>query len=140
MKKAFIKYPLFLCVLLLSITSQLFAQIHKEAAFHVPTKTLKESKNLSAITEVSNQFFFTSSSLDGKGNNFFAYDEENVEEEESFITPKKNVETTSYFTIPFFGCYTRLILLDLPQVLHFCKHYSHFFSINLNIIFCVFRI
>ncbi|MDR6560507.1 MULTISPECIES: hypothetical protein [unclassified Arcicella] len=140
MKKAFIKYPLFLCVLLLSLTSQLFAQTHKEAAFHLPKNTLEESQNLSVSTEVPFQFFFSTSSLDGKGNTFFAYDEENIEEEESFVTPKKNAEAGSYFTIPFFGWYTGFTLLDLPQVLLFCKHYSPFFSVDLNIVFCVFRI
>ncbi len=134
MIKAHIKYLITLCILLLSVSSQLVANTHPRTNLHASSDD--NIRNLQ-----SNINTYMSASFGNSENTFFDYDEKIEEDKEySIILQKKNLENTYISSTLFYSWYNKFFLLSNIKVSHFSKHLSHFSYHKLFIVFQVFRI
>ncbi|CAN5915810.1 hypothetical protein BH24BAC1_BH24BAC1_10490 [soil metagenome] len=138
MIRSFLKYLLSLCILLLSVYGQLYAQTYQEFDRSSLIQILKGTE-LASYGIQQNDLASTYSSSDRERHlNLEATDIE--EEKNKFASSRKKVASSIFFSAAFFAlllanffCYVKTCLLS-------CKHFSYTLSKRRYLIFEVFRI
>lgn len=141
MIKAFLKYVLPLCIILLAFLGQLIAHAPEGSAYFASTNQLKSSV-LAGLDQVQhNHFLFIKPAgpVSKKGNYEITATEKEAEEVES-TSSKKYSESSTFFTAILAGQILQYLFSPLESYLAFCKNFSFFTSHRWYLIFRVFRI
>jgi len=141
MIKAYIKHLLSLCILLLSVYSQLYAHTFQDGIRHSSIKNLLKSDHASFGIVQNSQtqvLKFVSASKEKENHKIDAAEIE--EEDYEYISFKKLLENSNYFATVFYALVFGCLGLFLSQRLLACKHALYFFSYKLFLLFRVIRI
>jgi len=140
MIRAFLKYLLSLCILLLSVYSHLYAQTYQGFTSYSLLKKLKGSEHAS-IGAVQNDQAFSFKYASPVPEKSFKVEATDIEEEDyKFISFKKYLESNSYFTAAFYALALAFFFRYIKTSLLFCKHFSYTLSQRRYLLFQVFRI
>ncbi|GEO05954.1 hypothetical protein AAE02nite_36180 [Adhaeribacter aerolatus] len=141
MIKAFLKYLLPLCIVLLAFLGQLTAHAPTDSAYLSPVNQLKRSVQASlALGQPEYSFLIKATDSDTrKGSKIVATVEKEAEEVES-SSAKKFLESSTFFTAVLSGQIFAYLFKSLEKYLAFCKSYSSFSSHRWYLLFRVFRI
>lgn len=137
MLKAFVKYLLFLWILLLGGLNPLSAHMDMEKACH----SLKETKHVSFDTQRHDEAFIGKTSSHGSEESSKFQITNNEEKEEEITFSKKYSASSNFFTAIFYAFILGYFLRNPKNSLPFCRYFSHFSSLrSFNLLFCVFRL
>jgi hypothetical protein len=141
MNKAFTKYLLLLCILLLSGCSHLYAQ-QWESTSSPSNQTTKGFIKGPSIGSFQNDLalHLKIAAPGAEKDQSQVYSIESESEEDKSGSFRKMVESSIYFTALLYANILAFLLGLLASVLHFCKHFSNFSAHRLYLIFGVFRI
>ncbi|QHT71046.1 hypothetical protein GXP67_32540 [Rhodocytophaga rosea] len=135
-----VRFFLFLCILLLSGYSQIFAHTAKESAFYSQTDNLTASEQVNSGIIQTDQTFVTKPSTSGtqqKPVTQFADIE--VEEDES-LSSRKYTEISYYVTSIFYARILEYFFRNLNKGFLFRKHISNISPLRWHLVIQVFRI
>ena len=143
MAKAFLKYLLILCILLLSGYGHLSAQISKENTVGSTIKSLYGLEVASIHTTQKDQTLVVSSSSSSgtaKENHKKVVTAEYEIEEDDSVSFKRFLETNSYLTAIVYAFTFAYLFRCINKCFSITKHLSHFSSYRWHIVIQVFRI
>ncbi|WP_345160448.1 hypothetical protein [Pontibacter saemangeumensis] len=140
MVKPFLKYLLFLCVLLLSVHSQIYAQSSQEFSRISLAKVSNGSELASygaiqADQPLKVRYFSPSS-----GDSFKLEATDIEEEEDEFVSIQKFLESNNYLAASLYALILAFFFRYIKRSLLFCKQISYNSSLRRYLIFQVFRI
>lgn len=141
MIKALIKYLLSLSILLLSVYSNLYAHSYQECICHASKKTLLRSERASLGSMHTNQTLLLKSTLSSREKETCKIIAAEIEEDKhEWISLKKFLDGSNYFTTLFYALAFGYLGLFLKKCLPSCKHSIYFSSYKWYLLFRVFRI
>lgn len=134
------QFLLFLCILLLSSSCQLYARQYQDFTYYAPIKILQSSEQSIFAAVENSQCLSVKSTLSGKDSHHKSDLTEIEEKDKESFSYKKSLANSDYFTSIFYAHLLSCFFSTSKATLPFCKHFSYFSSYRRHLIFQIFRI
>ena len=141
MTKALLKHLLCLSILLLSVYGNLYAHTYQEGIIHSSKRAFVRNEHASLGTLQNGQTHILKATLSATEQEKFKIVAAEIEEEKhEWISFKKYLENSNYFTTVFYALAFGYICLFFKKRLPSCKYFLYFSSYKWYLLFRAFRI